>query len=140
MINLSSPMRRDILQAAAATAAIAALPTLAAGELDPRKDVAFVESWEGVRLLAEGKVDATLGFPPEPHIMRDKKIGVSLVNTAIDRPWSQYFCCMAIGNRDFVAKNPAATKCTKPGSSSRIRGSCSRRGRTGGSSSNSRGR
>ena len=78
--------------------------------LDPRKDVTFVESWEGVRLLAEGKVDATLGFPPEPQIMRDKKIGVSLVNTAIDRPWSQYFCCMAIGNRDFVAKNPVATK------------------------------
>jgi hypothetical protein len=76
--------------------------------LDPRKDVTFVESWEGVRLLAEGKVDATLGFPPEPQIMRDRRIGVSLVNTAIDRPWSQYFCCMAIGNRDFVAKNPVA--------------------------------
>ena len=71
--------------------------------LDPRKDVTFVESWEGVRLLAEGKVDATLGFPPEPQMMRARKIGVSLVNTAIDRPWSQYFCCMAIGNRDFVA-------------------------------------
>ena len=78
--------------------------------LDPRKDVTFVESWEGVRLLAEGKVDATLGFPPEPQMMRARKIGVSLVNTAIDRPWSQYFCCMAIGNRDFVAKNPVATK------------------------------
>ena len=78
--------------------------------LDARKDVTFVQSWEGVRLLAEGKVDATLGFPPEPQIMRAKKIGVSIVNTATDRPWSQYFCCMAIGNRDFVAKNPAATK------------------------------
>ena len=78
--------------------------------LDPRKDLTFVNSWDGVKLLAEGKVDATLGFPPEPQIMREKKIGVSLVNTAIDRPWSQYFCCMAIGNRDFVAKNPVATK------------------------------
>jgi NitT/TauT family transport system substrate-binding protein len=78
--------------------------------LDPRKDVTFVNSLEGVRLLAEGKVDATLGFPPEPQIMREKKIGVSLINTAIDRPWSQYFCCMVIGNRDFVAKNPVATK------------------------------
>jgi NitT/TauT family transport system substrate-binding protein len=78
--------------------------------LDARKDVTFVESWEGVRLLAEGKVDATLGFPPEPQIMREKNIGVSLVNTAIDRPWSQYFCCLAFGNRDFVAKNPVATK------------------------------
>jgi NitT/TauT family transport system substrate-binding protein len=78
--------------------------------LSPRKDVTFVQSWEGVQLLANGKVDATLGFPPEPQIMRDKKIGVSLVNTATDRPWSQYFCCMVIGNRDFVAKNPVATK------------------------------
>ncbi|MEQ1804383.1 MAG: ABC transporter substrate-binding protein [Burkholderiaceae bacterium] len=78
--------------------------------LDPRKDVTFVESREGLRLMAEGKIDATLGFPPEPQIMRDKKVGVSLVNTATDRPWSQYFCCMAIGNRDFVAKNPVATK------------------------------
>ena len=78
--------------------------------LDARKKVTFVETWEGVRLLAEGKVDATLGFPPEPQIMRAEKIGVSLLNTAIDRPWSQYFCCMAIGNRNFVAKNPVATK------------------------------
>ncbi|MEQ1804384.1 MAG: ABC transporter substrate-binding protein [Burkholderiaceae bacterium] len=78
--------------------------------LDARKDVTFLQSWEGVRLLVEGKVDATLGFPPEPQIMRDKKIGVSLVNTATDRPWSQYFCCVVIGNRDFVAKYPVATK------------------------------
>jgi len=80
------------------------------GGLDPRKDVKFLESWDGVQLLTEGKVDATLGFPPEPQIMRAKKIGVSIVNTAIDRPWSQYLCCMAIGNRDFVSKHPIATK------------------------------
>jgi len=78
--------------------------------LDPHKDVTFVDSMEGVRLLADGKVDATLGFPPEPQEMRAKKIGVSIVNTATDRPWSQYFCCMAISNRDFVARNPVATK------------------------------
>ena len=78
--------------------------------LDPRKDITFVESWEGVRLLADGKVDAVLGFPPEPQLMRARKIGVSIVNTATDRPWSQYFCCMAIGHREFVAKHPVATK------------------------------
>jgi NitT/TauT family transport system substrate-binding protein len=78
--------------------------------LDPRKDVTFVETRDGVRLLSEGKVDAVLGFPPEPQLMREQEIGVSLVNTTIDRPWSQYFCCMAFGNRDFVAKYPVATK------------------------------
>jgi NitT/TauT family transport system substrate-binding protein len=78
--------------------------------LDPRKDVTFAETRDGVRLLSEGKVDAVLGFPPEPQLMREQNIGVSLVNTTIDRPWSQYFCCMAFGNRDFVAKYPVATK------------------------------
>ena len=78
--------------------------------LDPHKDITFVDSWDGVRLLAQGKVDAVLGFPPEPQIMRARKIGVSIVNTATDRPWSQYFCCMAISNRDFVARHPVATK------------------------------
>jgi NitT/TauT family transport system substrate-binding protein len=78
--------------------------------LDPRKDVKFVESLEGVRLLTEGKVDAMLGFPPEPQVLRARRIGVSIVNTATDRPWSQYFCCMAVGNRDFVGKHPVATK------------------------------
>ncbi len=78
--------------------------------IDPRKDVTFIETRDGVRLLAEGKVDAVLGFPPEPQLMREQNIGVSLINTTIDRPWSQYFCCMAFGNGDFVAKNPVATK------------------------------
>ena len=78
--------------------------------LDPHKDITFVDSWDGVRLLAQGKVDAVLGFPPEPQLMRARKIGVSIVNTATDRPWSQYFCCMAIGHRDFVARHPVATK------------------------------
>jgi len=78
--------------------------------IDPRKDVTLVESFEGVRLLSEGKVDAMLAFPPEPQILRAQKIGVSLVNTSIQRPWSQYFCCMALGNRNFVARNPVATK------------------------------
>ena len=33
-----------------------------------------------------------------------------MVNSAMDRPWSQYFCCVAIGNREFVQKHPIATK------------------------------
>jgi NitT/TauT family transport system substrate-binding protein len=33
-----------------------------------------------------------------------------LVNTGLDRPWSQYFCCMLAGNRDFVRNYPVATK------------------------------
>jgi NitT/TauT family transport system substrate-binding protein len=33
-----------------------------------------------------------------------------ILNSAVDRPWSQYFCCMLIGNGDFVRRNPIATK------------------------------
>ena len=33
-----------------------------------------------------------------------------IVNTTIDRPWSQYFCCMLVGNREFVRRHPVATK------------------------------
>jgi NitT/TauT family transport system substrate-binding protein len=28
----------------------------------------------------------------------------------MDRPWSQYFCCIVAGNREFVRKHPVATK------------------------------
>ena len=33
-----------------------------------------------------------------------------ILNSAVDRPWSQYFCCMLIGRADFVRHNPIATK------------------------------
>jgi len=33
-----------------------------------------------------------------------------VVNSSIDRPWSQYYCCMLGGNRDFIRRNPVATK------------------------------
>ena len=67
--------------------------------LDPRKDVNFVEhpAAEGKQLLAEGKVDAYLGFPPDPQELRARKVGHVVVNSAVDRPWSQYFCCIATG-------------------------------------------
>jgi NitT/TauT family transport system substrate-binding protein len=80
--------------------------------LDPRKDVNFVEhpADEGKRLLAEGKVDAYLGFPPDPQELRALKVGHVVVNSAVDRPWSQYFCCLATGHREFVRKHPIATK------------------------------
>jgi NitT/TauT family transport system substrate-binding protein len=80
--------------------------------LDPRKDINFVThpGPESIQLLSEGKIDAYLGFPPEPQEMRDKQIGQVVVNSTMDRPWSQYFCCMLAGNQEFVRKHPIATK------------------------------
>src|SRR5262249_48627924 len=70
--------------------------------LDPRKDIAWATypSEESMRLLAEGRIDAFMGFPPEPQELRARKIGHVVVNSGVDRPWSQYYCCMAMGNRD----------------------------------------
>jgi len=80
--------------------------------LDPRKDIHFVAHpvAESIQLLAEGKIDAFLGFPPIPQELRARKIGHSVVNSTVDRPWSQYFCCVATANREFVRRHPVATK------------------------------
>jgi NitT/TauT family transport system substrate-binding protein len=32
------------------------------------------------------------------------------VNSSLDHPWSQYFCCVLAANRDFVRTRPIATK------------------------------
>ena len=63
-----------------------------------------------IELFADGKIDAFLGFPPEPQELRARKIGHVIVNSAVDRPWSQYFCCMLAGNTEFVRNYPVATK------------------------------
>ena len=80
--------------------------------LDPAEDINWVTSpsVKPKQLFAEGKIDAFLGFPPEPQELRARNIGHVIVNSAVDRPWSQYFCCMLAGNRDFVNKHPIATK------------------------------
>jgi NitT/TauT family transport system substrate-binding protein len=80
--------------------------------LDPRKDIHWLilPPAESIQLLAEGKIDALVGFPPVPQELRAKRIGHVVVNSAVDRPWSQYFCCIVTGNREFVRKHPVATK------------------------------
>jgi NitT/TauT family transport system substrate-binding protein len=80
--------------------------------LDPRKDVTWVTHPKAtsIELLRQGKIDAFMGFPPEPQELRARGIGHVLVNSTLDRPWSQYFCCMVAANREFVQKHPVATK------------------------------
>jgi NitT/TauT family transport system substrate-binding protein len=80
--------------------------------LDPHKDIhwAVHPPAESIQLLAEGKIDALVGFPPVPQELRARKIGHVVVNSAVDRPWSQYFCCIVTGNREFIRKHPVATK------------------------------
>jgi len=79
----------------------------------PVKEVEWITARklsEAMRLFLEGEADAFLAFPPQPQEMRLKKARHVLVNTTFDRPWSQYFCCMASMPKDFVAKKPIAAK------------------------------
>jgi NitT/TauT family transport system substrate-binding protein len=80
--------------------------------VDPKREIEFITHpvAESARLLAEEQVDALMGFPPVPQELRQKKIGHVIVNSGLDRPWSQYFCCIVAGNRDFVRRHPVATK------------------------------
>jgi NitT/TauT family transport system substrate-binding protein len=80
--------------------------------LDPTKDIQWVinPQVKPTELYEKGEIDAFLGFPPEPQDLRARHIGRVIVNSAVDRPWSQYFCCMLAGSRDYVRKYPVATK------------------------------
>jgi NitT/TauT family transport system substrate-binding protein len=81
--------------------------------IDPRRDVEWKVTGriaESQRLFLEGKVDAFLGFPPQPQEVRARKVGHVLINTTMDRPWSRYFCCMVVATQEFVRRNPVSTK------------------------------
>jgi NitT/TauT family transport system substrate-binding protein len=81
--------------------------------LDPANDIRWVTTGPQIKpleLFADGKIDAFLGAPPEPQELRARNIGHVIFNSSVDRPWSQYFCCMLGGNKEFVQKHPVATK------------------------------
>ena len=80
--------------------------------LDPARDINWI--FHGPRdqkeLFAAGEIDAFLTAPPWAQELRARNFGHVILSTTLDRPWSQYFCCMLIGNADFVRRNPIATK------------------------------
>jgi NitT/TauT family transport system substrate-binding protein len=80
--------------------------------VNPGRDINFVTHpvADSAQLLADKKVDALMAFPPVAQELRAKKLGHVVVNSALDRPWSQYFCCIVASNREFVRKHPVATK------------------------------
>jgi len=80
--------------------------------LDPNTDITWttLPRQEAQQRFTDGKIDAFLAFPPAAQELHAKKIGHMVVNSMMDKPWSQYFCCMATANREFVQKNPVATE------------------------------
>ena len=82
--------------------------------INPKEDISFVTYPvnESMQLLAERKIDALMGFPPVPQELRERRIGHVIANSGLDRPWSQYFCCIVAAHQEFVRKYPVATKRT----------------------------
>ena len=80
--------------------------------LDPRKDIVWANATaaDSMQLFADGVLDAFMGFAPEPDELLTRKIGHVLVDTLTDKPWSEHFCCILAGSREFVRKHPVATK------------------------------
>jgi NitT/TauT family transport system substrate-binding protein len=81
--------------------------------INPQHEVTWIAGEnmsDAMDLFVAGKANAFLGFGQQPEELRLKQIGHVIVDTAQDRPWSQYFCCMVAANRDFVQRHPIATK------------------------------
>jgi NitT/TauT family transport system substrate-binding protein len=81
--------------------------------IDPRTEIDWVvaPNWISPKqLFLDGRVAAFLGFPPDPQELRARGIGKVILNTTLDRPWSQYYCCMIAAHRDFIERHPVATK------------------------------
>lgn len=80
--------------------------------LDPHKDITWIirPGADFMESFVQGEVDAFLGFPPEPQKLRARRVGRMILNMGTDKPWSQYLCCLAFGNRHFIRAHPVATK------------------------------
>ena len=80
--------------------------------LDPAKDINWIATGLGKErdLFVDGKIDAFLAGAPDTQELRASKLGHVILSMSVDRPWSQYFCCMLTGTVDFVRRNPIATK------------------------------
>jgi NitT/TauT family transport system substrate-binding protein len=81
--------------------------------IDPRDEISFLGPSDGVNpmeLFVAGEIDAYFSVPPEVQDLRARAIGHVLLNTAVDDPWSQYFCCMLAANSAFAQAYPVAAK------------------------------
>ena len=80
--------------------------------IDPGKEIQWIlaPGGDAIELFINGKADAFFGVPPQPQELRARQIGHLVVDSAVDRPWSQYFCCLLYGNTGYVQKYPVATK------------------------------
>ncbi len=86
--------------------------TLADVGIDIRTDVRvrFDRAEESARLLAAGEVDGMTALPPFSQALRTSGIGHVVLDSNKDRPWAQYLWNMPTVRREFMERNPVATK------------------------------
>jgi NitT/TauT family transport system substrate-binding protein len=82
--------------------------------LDPHADIHWVIRTDPLvkplQLFMDGKVDAFFATPPEPQLLHERGFKNVIFNSILDKPWSEYFCCVLGGNRQYVRQHPVATK------------------------------
>jgi len=84
--------------------------------MDPRTDVNFIEIGPDIAALRDAFVDGrSAAFIASaangPQLRRNpKNPGKVILDTTMDKPWSQYYCCQLVANRDWARRNPIATK------------------------------
>jgi NitT/TauT family transport system substrate-binding protein len=84
--------------------------------VDARTEVNFIEVPPDSAALRDAFLDgrsqafiASGAFGP---LLRrnPRNPGKVILDTTMDKPWSQYYCCNLVANRDWARKNPVATK------------------------------
>jgi NitT/TauT family transport system substrate-binding protein len=79
--------------------------------LDPAKDIEWViQPDKPMEAFANGNFDAYLFTSPQMPALRAGNIGHTILNSTLDRPWSQHFCCMISAAADYVSRYPVASK------------------------------
>ncbi len=79
-------------------------------------EVNFIEIGPDVNALRDAFVDgrSEAFIAPAasgPTLRRNpKNPGKVILDTTMDKPWSQYYCCQLVANRDWARRNPIATK------------------------------
>ncbi|MDP9319834.1 MAG: ABC transporter substrate-binding protein [Chloroflexota bacterium] len=88
---------------------------LASVGFDPRTQVNFVArgaTASTLDLFVQGESDALLALAVQVPLLRanPKNPGTLVMANVEDKPWSQYYCCQLIANRDWVQRYPMAAK------------------------------
>jgi NitT/TauT family transport system substrate-binding protein len=84
--------------------------------IDPRTEVNFIEIGPDFTALRDAFVDgrsqafiASGTTGPQLH-RNPKNPGKVILDTTMDKPWSQYYCCNLVANRNWARRYPVATK------------------------------